>query len=674
MTMKLAPALAALTLTVGPGADGAAQTGARLADPVENTQPLLAQAASVDTLRYVFYREGVRHGEAWRVWQEAPDTWRYEGRGVRSDRSSSRLVLGEDGLPVELEITGELFGAPFRERFERRGDTVTWSVVPEPGGRLPILDEGVATVSGPVYYPAIFRTHDLGVLVRVLLRRPGGSVPLLPEGEARLESLGQRVVEVDGRRRTIRLFAVHGLDLEPEYVWLDEDGTAFAEYRFVGGGSIRAGWEAVMGELLAATGQTVADEMRSRAAELRPPRLERPLALRNARLFDPVSGSVREGLTIVIDGARISAVGPDGSVAEPAGAEVIDAGGRMVLPGLWDTHSHLTLPLWGPLNLAAGVTSVRDMSAHPAGTLPIIRMVETDEAVGPRVFPAGPVEGVASAEEARAAVDRYAELGYGQIKLFEMAPELVPVIAERARHHGMRTSGHFPQRMSTPDAVQWFDELVHLFSVDTAVVFRRDTVPEHATVAAGTQAWDETVALLLARGVTVEATFARNEPGFLRAAAAHYPTQAARRLQLWLALLDTAPAEWFARSRDKIRALYDAGVPLLLGSDGNPVGWLLHHELEVHVQAGIPEVDVLRIATLGAARVVGVDDDLGSIEPGKLADLIVVDGDPTTNISDIRRVVTVVKDGRVYDPAAIYRSLGMQPWNMVQGGEPSGST
>jgi imidazolonepropionase-like amidohydrolase len=106
--------------------------------------------------------------------------------------------------------------------------------------------------------------------------------------------------------------------------------------------------------------------------------------------------------------------------------------------------------------------------------------------------------------------------------------------------------------------------------------------------------------------------------------------------------------------------MHEAGVPVLPGSDMMP-GIAVHRELELYVQAGIPAPEVLTLATLGAARVMGMDDELGSIEPGKLADLILVDGDPTTDISDIRRVVMVIKDGRVYDPAAIYRAVGVEP-------------
>jgi imidazolonepropionase-like amidohydrolase len=103
-----------------------------------------------------------------------------------------------------------------------------------------------------------------------------------------------------------------------------------------------------------------------------------------------------------------------------------------------------------------------------------------------------------------------------------------------------------------------------------------------------------------------------------------------------------------------------AGVPIVAGTDST-AGFALHRELELYVAAGIPAPRVLQMATLGAARVMKRAADLGSIAPGKLADLILVDGDPATRISDIRRVTTVVKDGAVYQTAALYEAIGVRP-------------
>jgi imidazolonepropionase-like amidohydrolase len=109
-----------------------------------------------------------------------------------------------------------------------------------------------------------------------------------------------------------------------------------------------------------------------------------------------------------------------------------------------------------------------------------------------------------------------------------------------------------------------------------------------------------------------------------------------------------------------LMALRHAGIPFVAGTDGL-AGFTLPRELELYVQAGVPPAEVLRIATLDAARSTGHEQDLGSIEPGKLADMILVDGDPARNIGDVRRLKLVMKDGALLDPDALCRSLGILP-------------
>src|SRR5262249_6835511 len=109
-----------------------------------------------------------------------------------------------------------------------------------------------------------------------------------------------------------------------------------------------------------------------------------------------------------------------------------------------------------------------------------------------------------------------------------------------------------------------------------------------------------------------------------------------------------------------LQALYQAGVTIIPGTDSLP-GYGLQHELELYVRAGIPAPQVLRMATLTSAQVIGAEGERGVIAPGKLADLILIDGDPSTQIADIHRVELVVKNGRLYDPARIEQSLGIAP-------------
>jgi imidazolonepropionase-like amidohydrolase len=117
----------------------------------------------------------------------------------------------------------------------------------------------------------------------------------------------------------------------------------------------------------------------------------------------------------------------------------------------------------------------------------------------------------------------------------------------------------------------------------------------------------------------------------------------------------------YANMLRMVKALYDAGVPLVAGTDCT-AGFCLHRELELYSQAGIPNAEVLRIATIGAATVAGRGDLLGTIAPGKLADMVLVEGDPVADIHAIRRVALVMKDGVLFDPAAVLASVGVRSW------------
>jgi imidazolonepropionase-like amidohydrolase len=662
---------------------------ATLAD-AEVAARLSGGAAEPDTVRYVEVIDGHAVGERL-MWQEAPGIWRYiYDTGRFAWTRSERLVLGADGLPTQLEISGEVSsGISWNERFMLEDGTARWFTTRE---------RGEAVVSDPAYYAAINPGHDVGVLARALLRQETAALPLLPEGEARLEPLGNMVAEADGRSRVVWHFAIHGLDLLPRYVWLDEDGATFADEW-----SILSDWEEAFPPLRAAMDDALIAHLRHMSVELVPPERTRPLVIRNARMFDAETGRIHDGTTIVIEGGRIAAVGLLQAIEVSADAEVIDAAGRMALPGLWDMHAHHSIPrarleVSAPLHLAAGVTTARDLASRVEALVALRAAIDGSTVAGARILAAGYIDGidgekggigilVANASEARAAVDRYRDLGFVQIKTYNDLPaDLVHVVIDRSREHGMRVSGHVPYAMTSPEAVAaGYDELQHIQMTVSALAGRGAEV-----IAAG-ETWGswyqvlstltphsepvrEFIALLASRGVAMDATMGhfiseRAPPEFVADAVDRLPAVVRRRLEhsTWASVY--VPVDPLARPAWELTvenmfgflvAAHRAGVPVLVGTD-TWAGFGLHHEMELYVEAGIPAPEVLTLATLGAARVMGMDDELGSIEPGKLADLILVDGDPTTDISDIRRVVTVIKDGRVYDPAAIYRAMGIRP-------------
>lgn len=652
----------------------------------------VAEVTPSDTLRYVEVVDGRVLG-SWRMWQEGPRAWGYTDERFDHFDRTEHLKLDGSGLPIHLRATGRISeGVPWYERFERDGETARWFT---PRAR------GEATVTGHAFYKTVYPAIDLGVLARALLRQPSKTLPLLPEGRARLEALDEWVAEAAGRRRTVRLFAVHGTDLFPKYVWLDESDATFADEW-----SILEGWEAAFHALRAAVDTAIADHQRTLARVLSPPPRTRPVVIRGARLFDPETGEVHGRTTIVVEGERVAAVGSDDTIAVPEGAEVIDAAGKMAIPGLWDVHAHLRNPASQNqisdrggelLHLAAGVTSVRDVGSHVGSLVALRAAIEAGEAVGPRIVVAGflydttwtdVIENpVATVEEARALVDGYAALGFSQIKLHILSGSaLVHAAIAQAKQHGMRVTGHLPYDMTSREAIEaGYDEMMHIWWMVWTIPWTNEESLAagetfeswHQVFAAlppGSQPVREYVALLAKRDIAVDPTIGyfvseSTPPEFVVDVVDRLPAAVARYLQHkpWQpTYFPRSPLARAARERAVdnllrlLPALHEVGVPILPGTDTWP-GFGLYYELERYAEAGIPAPEVLTLATLGAAREMGRADDLGTIEPGKLADLILVDGDPTADIRDIRRVVTVVKGGTVYDPAAIYRALGIEP-------------
>jgi len=393
-------------------------------------------------------------------------------------------------------------------------------------------------------------------------------------------------------------------------------------------------------------------------------------------------------------------VAADAELKAPANAEVIDAHGRFLMPGLWDNHQHFG-DNDGALDLANGVTSARDMANDTDGFLKRVERFDNGTELGPRVFKAGIIDGtgefagptkmrVDTAEEAIKDVDWYADHGYGQIKIYSsIKPELMPTIADHAHARGMRVSGHVPAFMSArmfvdggADEIQHLNFIVLNFLFDTVKETRnRDRfikVAEHAREFTPDKPQvREFIAFLKAHHTVLDPTMGIfqgllcGDPGAvtpgLEQIAPRFPPQI-RRNMLSGALEPPADqkaayAESFPAMLKLLKALHDAGVTIIPGTD-SLAGYMLHHELEVYVRAGIPAPEVLRMATLTSAQVIGVDGSRGVIAPGKLADMILIDGDPAKDIADIEKVDTTIKGGKTYDSAKLEQVLGIAPRGM----------
>jgi imidazolonepropionase-like amidohydrolase len=413
-------------------------------------------------------------------------------------------------------------------------------------------------------------------------------------------------------------------------------------------------------------------------------------------LFDAQSADILKDRTVVIAGNRILSVGPSNQISTAAGVQVIDGTGQTLLPGLWDMHAHVGSND-GLLNLAAGITTVRDLGNDIDTLLARRKRIEEGQEIGTRIVLAGIIDGpgpyqgptkvlVSTEDEARAAVDNYARLGYVQIKIYSsVKPELVPAIIHEAHKLGLRVSGHIPAEMTAAQCVELgYDEIQHAnflmlnFMPDVKNTNTSARLTEVAKRGANLDLTSPEVQsfikLLQDHHTVLDPTVSIFEemmtspagkiPRGYQPIAERLPPQVRRGL---LSIGLTPPPgmeqqyqQSFTRMMEMIGMMYRAGIPMEDGTD-SMAGFALHRELELDVQAGIPANKVLQDATLNAARIMKLDHDLGSIEPGKLADLTLLNGNPVDKISDVRKTALVVKNGIIYKPQELYSALGVAP-------------
>jgi imidazolonepropionase-like amidohydrolase len=401
-------------------------------------------------------------------------------------------------------------------------------------------------------------------------------------------------------------------------------------------------------------------------------------------LIDVTGKPLTAKAVVVIERDRISAAGPQAEIKIPANAKIVDVSGKYLLPGLWDMHSHFYQTEFGPTYLAAGITTARDVGNDIEFGTALRDAAKNRRGLGPRMLLAGYIDGksedhtfdvqVETPEEARAAVQRYKAAGYEQIKIRDKVKlETLKVICAEAHRLGMTVTGHVPEGMNALQAVEaGMDQLNHMNYVETGFFPNRDrnnppvTVnlnaanvtnalrffKEHGTVIDPTDAVLEL--MLRPMNVPVE-TF---EPGAAKVAPEltvqiNKKGEAAEQAEGLRMVLDVL--------LKLTGALHRAGVPIVAGTDVGVPGHTLHRELELYVKAGLTPLEAIQTATITPARVMKLDNEVGTIEPGKRADLIVLDANPLDNISNIRRLRYVVAQGRLFESARLWESVGSKP-------------
>lgn len=413
------------------------------------------------------------------------------------------------------------------------------------------------------------------------------------------------------------------------------------------------------------------------------------LAFTHVTIIDGTDPSPRADQTIVIQGSRIVAVGPAASTPVPAGARVVEAHGKFLVPGFWDMHVHTVVPggraVLG-LYIANGVLGVRDMAGDWTQISEWRREIAAGSLSGPRIVASGPyIEGgdvpivhilARNAAEAELAVDSLARLGVDFIKLHsQLNREVYFATLRAARAKGLAVAGHVPRIITLQEASD-----SGMASVEHLLQFAIPCTPAESLalqprfpiqrVLGPCSSADQTpvYATIARNGTRVVPTLVaqyeiahwpkRDLPGD---AYGHYLPDT---LQQFVAEIFPMPDSIPPNADSVGHALLDKrvalvgtlhrhGIVVLPGTDAplrnSPPGFGLHQELAQLTRAGLSPFEVLRAATLEPVRFLGLLDSLGTIAPGKLADFVLLDANPLADVANLRRISAVVANGHLID-------------------------
>ena len=578
---------------------------------------------------------------------------------------TSNFSFVDRGTSVTLNTSLQFMPSPLTPtRFTIKGDTARLSTID-----LDVKEVPPATFTLAGYAPVAMQMQ----LLRYWTShgRPA-SIALVPQGSARIEPRGRDTISFAGRTTTLDRYSVSGVLWGRETLWTDDAGKLAAVV------SVDAEFdhfEAVRPELADAVPQLIARAasdgmaaMAETAAAINPPPAH-VLAVTGGTLID-VTGKrpPQPDTTVVVTDGRITAIGPTRRVSVPAGATTVNAAGKTLIPGLWDMHSHFEQVEWGPIYLASGVTTVRDVGNELEFITSVRDAVKSGRGIGPRLLLAGIVDGngpnamgairAATADEGREVVRRYHDAGFDQIKIYSsISIDVLRAITAEAHRLGMSVTGHVPDGINTlraidagMDQINHAEYIANVASPDASRVIA--AMKQHHTVL------DPTLALyeLLAR--PFDRPIESFEPGF---------THVARELRTPLSgfgsPVDAAPFRQrrFERELMLVGELHRAGIPVVAGTDQSVPGFSLHREIELYVKAGFTPLAALQSATIVPARAMKKEGDSGSLEVGKRGDIVILDANPLDDIANTRKIFRVVTNGRVFEPGPLWESVGFLP-------------
>ncbi len=630
-----------------------------------------------------------KHGDVW-SWTTPDGRVAYRMsmslRGWVSEEDEL-VTLGSDRRPKAIAIRGYTDQGDATEDFTVDGAGIAhWKTVIDSGSG-PFGSRRYNTYGGP------WLASELDVEALVAAGDKG--IDLLPTGHASI-TVDQKV-QIDGPHgpKTVKLAFLRGYGFAPSPVWLDSDNHFFGNAGVIS--LLPEGYEGSGPRLKALQDQATAAMVRGIAHQFLKPANRTPTLIDHVLMFDSVAGRYLPDRAVLIADGKVAAVGPAGSIKPPPGAVLIDGRGKTLTPGLWDSHQHVGDD-WNLLqNVATGMTNYRSPGTMIDEALSIYKrrgagdLLAPDGKISVIIDRKDPLAAqgaltVSSAAETIAAVDKIKAAGLWGVKFYtSMNPAWIAPGAAEAHKLGLHVHGHVPAGMRPLDAVRaGYDEVTHINFI-LMQAMPQDVVDKSNTAARleGPARYGKDVDLdapamkafyaeLSQRKTIIDPTLTVWEPLMTSDGSALSPEYAP--------FADIAPPSvvrgWkiggyplsegltrddyrrsFAKMVELVGKLHQAGVRIVAGTDG--YGLELVRELELYTQAGLSNVEALQTATIIPARMTGMADRTGSIAPGKTADIILVDGDVSKDLGNLRHVDTVFLDGYRLGGEALREASGL---------------
>lgn len=636
-----------------------------------------------DTTYYNAVRFGKPVGKQL-CWKKANNEFYYyyefNDRG-RGPSITSHITTNPKGNIISQFITGvDYYKTAVDEKFEVKNGKASWKNKFE-NETVPYKGEVYSNINGT---PA-----ENELILKLLKQSPSKKISILPSGNLEFKVVKETTVTDDNNNKlSIQLIGFTGLGGPPFYTWYDVNSNFFgslSDWMSI----IKKGFEKNIDELLAVQ-KVYEKKFYTDLSAATTEKYSNGIAIKNVTVFNAAEGSTFVNGTVLIKNNLIEKVGSSANTKIPAGYKVIDGTNKFLMPGLWEMHGHFFMEA-GPQMIAQGVTNLRDMG-NGDELWNVKERIEEDSILGPEInvisgfidkageFAAPTGALINSLDEGLQWIQKYHDKGCQQIKLYSsINPEWVKPLADKAHSLGMRVCGHIPAFMTASQAIDaGYNEVTHLNmlmlnffgdTVDTRNMTRFKLVGKKGyTIDVNSDVVKSFIQKMKDKNISVDPTINIFEnmftdmPGKIAKAflpiSKYMAANDKRNAMTGGFIDDEAYAKTYAQSyevmKKLLKALYDNGITILSGTDGG----ILQHELEIYSEIGIPNYDVLRMATYFPAKQHDLLDKYGTVEAGKIANLILIDGDPKKNIKDIRNIYLTIKEGKVYSPRKIYQAYG----------------